>query len=230
MNVMQPYSVLILEDEAPTREYFSKIITAHPDLTLFGAAANCAEARQILRQGEPDILVADIGLPDGCGIHVIREACERNSELEAMVITGFGDEKNVVQALEAGATGYLLKQQAFDELPHALLALMRKETVISPKIARFLLKRFNTGKKKVTTETQTTAKQNSVLTLREYDVLNHISKGFSYDEMGEALNLSTNTIRSHIRNIYRKLAVNSRSEAVFKATQQGLITLDKPSS
>ena len=222
------YSVLLLEDETPTREYLTAMIDVHPDLTLFHASASCAEARQALKNGVPDVLVADIGLPDGSGIDIVREACEKYENLEAMVITVHGDEENVVQALEAGATGYLLKEQAFDELGSAILSLMAGETAISPRIARFLLKRFMPAKRN--TEILPSKKNIKTplkhhLTDRESEVLAYISRGYSYQEIAETLKLSTNTIRAHIRNIYRKLAVKSRSEAVFEAMQLGIITL-----
>jgi len=223
------YSVLLLEDEAATREYLIAMIDIHPNLTLFHAAANCQQAREALILGKPDVLVADIGLPDGSGIEIIREACTQYQGLEAMVITVHGDESSVVPALEAGATGYLLKDQAFDELGSAILSLMAGETAISPKIARFLLKRFTPQQhnkpdlEKAPTTQQPCSHQH--LTERENEVLRLISRGYSYQEIGENLKLSINTIRAHIRNIYRKLSVKSRSEAVFEATQLGIITL-----
>ncbi|MDX8396769.1 MAG: response regulator transcription factor [Mariprofundaceae bacterium] len=215
------YSVLLVEDEKPTLDYLACMIEANPQLTLFAKASNCSEAIEALNQGKPDILVTDIGLPDGCGIDVIRKAQKQYPHLEAMVITVFGDEENVVKALEAGATGYLLKEQAFDELGDSILALMRGETAISPKVARFLLKRFNSAPK----AKEINSSKNLLLTKRENEVLALISKGYSYNEIAESLELSTNTVRAHIRNIYRKLAVRSRSEAVFEATNLGLISL-----
>jgi len=226
------YSVLLLEDEKATREYLIAIIELHPHLSLFAQAKNCAEAKAALAQGKPDILVADIGLPDGSGIEVIRYARALHSDLEAMIITVLGDEESVIHALEAGATGYLLKEQAFDELGDAILSLMRGETAISPKVARHLIKRFNTPAAKTLEKerlntAQEQAQENSPLTNREHEVLKLISKGYSYDEIAESLELSTNTIRAHIRNIYRKLAVRSRSEAIFEAAHMGIISFNE---
>jgi len=231
MHKITPYSVLLLEDEITTREYLLAVIKTNPHLTLFAEAANCAEARSALQQGKPDILVADIGLPDGSGIDVIRDARNIYPDLESMIITAFGDEKNVVKALEAGATGYLLKEKSFDELGDAILAMMRGETAINPKVARFLLKRFNVDKQTHTSDSQPRISKKrqgqQPLTTREAQVLELISKGFSYHECADSLQLSTNTIRAHIRNIYRKLSVRSRSEAVFEAANMGLISLTR---
>lgn len=228
MNSTQIYSVLLLEDEDPTRQHLVSLIDSHPQLTLFGEASTCREAMEILSTSFPDVLLADIGLPDGSGIEVIRESKERYPDMEAMVLTVFGDEESVVAALEAGATGYLLKEQAFDQLGEAILSLMRGESAISPKVARYLIKRFSSPSESKVQNSSGSRRDEfeAHLTDRECEVLGLIAKGYSYNEIGDSLNLSTNTIRAHIRNMYRKLAVKSRSEAVFEAAQLGLIHIE----
>ena len=226
MDKNSSYSVLLLEDEKPTRQHLVSVIEKTPHLTLFAEASNCAEAKAALKLGKPDILIADINLPDGCGIDVIRYALDKYSDLEAMVLTICGDEENVVNALEAGATGYLLKEQALEGIGDAIFALMRGETAISSKVARFLLKRFKKEPPKTSLNTHhALIKTDTSLTTREHEVLELISKGFRYNEIADSLGISANTIRAHIRNIYRKMAVKSRSEAVFEATKMGIISL-----
>jgi len=228
MSSEQTYSVLLLEDEKPTRDFLASVILGCPGLSLHGKAGSCNEARSALAGGAPDVLVADLGLPDGSGIDIIREARELYPEMEVMVLTVFEDEESVVAALEAGATGYLLKDHALNELDDSILALMRGESAISSKVARFLLKRFNTSSQSQPDAVKKVRQASSAdeLTDREREVLNLIAKGYSYNEIGESLKLSTNTIRAHIRNIYRKLAVKSRSEAVFEAAHLGLISFE----
>ena len=228
MSSEQTYSVLLLEDEKPTRDFLASVILGCPGLSLHGKAGSCSEARSALVGGAPDVLVADLGLPDGSGIDIIREARELYPEMEVMVLTVFEDEESVVAALEAGATGYLLKDHALNELDDSILALMRGESAISSKVARFLLKRFNTSSQSQPDAVKKVRQASSAdeLTDREREVLNLIAKGYSYNEIGESLKLSTNTIRAHIRNIYRKLAVKSRSEAVFEAAHLGLISFE----
>jgi len=228
MNEAPTYSVLLLEDEKPTRQHLVSVIEKTPLLSLFAEATNCAEAKAALELGKPDILIADINLPDGSGIDVIRYALDKYSDLEAMILTICGNEENVVNALEAGATGYLLKEQALEGIGDAVFALMRGETAISSKVARFLLKRF----KKEPPETNLNPHDSLIktdtslsLTTREHEVLELISKGFRYNEIADSLGISANTIRAHIRNIYRKMAVKSRSEAVFEAAKMGIISL-----
>jgi len=226
MDGSKVYSVFLLEDETPTRERLAALIAEHPRLHLLGQADSCASARYLLNDHTPDVLLADIGLPDGSGIDIIREAQQKAPEMEAMVLTVFGDEQSVIAALEAGATGYLLKDQPFEELGDSVVALMRGESMISPKVARFLLKRFQpSAEAPVKNPNSGTAHKD--LTDRECEVLSLIAKGYSYNEVGESLKLSTNTVRAHIRNIYRKLSVKSRSEAVFEAAQLGLIQIDR---
>jgi len=227
MNKDSSYSVLLLEDEKPTRQHLVSVIERTPQLKLFAETSNCAEAKAALELGKPDVLVADINLPDGCGIDVIDYAFTKYPGLEAMVITVCGDEENVVNALEAGATGYLLKEQALEGIGDAIFALLRGETAISPKVARFLLKRFKKKSAKIDAHHHIANKteNNFSLTSREHEVLEMISKGYRYNEIADSLGISANTIRAHIRNIYRKMAVKSRSEAVFEAAKAGLISL-----
>ena len=213
-----PFHVLLLEDEKPARDHLAAAIEMHPQLQLVAAVATCKEAIALLENKQPDILVPDLGLPDGCGVQVIRQAKSLYPNTEILVVTMFGDEEHVVEALEAGASGYLLKRQAFEGLADAILSLMRGESAISPEVARFLLKRFNSPQKPEATP-------NNPLTERENEVLKWIAKGYSYDEIAGILGLSANTIRTHIRNIYKKLEVNSRSEAVFEASYLGILDL-----
>jgi len=150
-------------------------------------------------------------------VTVIDEATKLYPEIEVLVVTMFEDEEHVVQALEAGASGYVLKKEAFNNITEPMLCLMRGESAISPEVARFLLKRF-----KKAPESECIS-QDSPLTEREHEVLTWIAKGYSYDEIADIVSISTNTVRAHIRNIYRKLSVKSRSEAVYEANQMGIL-------
>ena len=216
---MKLYHALLLEDEKPTRHLLSKAIKIHPELRLTAAVGSCEEAMVALKEHQPDILISDLGLPDGHGVKVIAQAKQLYPKIEILVVTMFDDEESVVSALEAGASSYLLKKQAFEELGDAVMSTLRGESAISPEIARHLIKRF---KKQ---DEQHAPQVKNPLTSRENEVLRFIAKGYSYDEIAENFSLSTNTIRAHIRNIYRKLSVSSRSEAVFEATHLGFINL-----
>jgi len=212
------YSALLLEDEKPARDHLSAAITMHPKLKLVKAVATCQEAIDALGIHQPDILVADLGLPDGNGVKVIREARRLYPNIEVLVVTMFGDEAHIVEALEAGASGYLLKREAFNSLANAIISVMKGQAAISPEVARLLIKRFNGNQEKGTFA--------NPLSERENEVLRWIAKGYSYDEIANILEVSANTIRSHIRSIYKKLEVSSRSEAVFEATHLGILKLN----
>ncbi len=216
MNLPQNYGVLLLEDERPAREHLAATIDMHPQLTLVDAVATCKEAIVALGEHQPHILVSDLGLPDGHGVEVIAEAKALYPNIEILVVTMYADEPHVVQALEAGASGYLLKRQAFETLADAILTVMRGESAISPEVARFLLKRFNPNQ---------TQEIINPLTSREHEVLKWIAKGYSYEEIADILDMSVNTVRTHIRNVYKKLEVSSRTEAVFEATNLGILNL-----
>jgi len=216
MQLPKLYHALLLEDEKPAREHLSAAIKIHPELRLVDAVSTCQEAIEALGKHQPDILVSDLGLPDGHGVKVIREARRLYPDIEVLVVTMYGDEEHVVEALEAGASGYLLKRQAFEELGDAIISVLRGESAISPEVARYLLKRFNRPQEEA-------VNLENPLTEREHEVLKWIAKGYSYDEIADILEVSANTIRTHIRSIYRKLEVSSRSEAVFEASQLGIL-------
>ncbi len=140
-----------------------------------------------------------------------------------MVITVFGDERHVVRALEAGATGYILKDAMTDSICTSIMQLVDGGSPISAPIARHLLSRFHDA-------TRIAAREGvdlPQLTGREKDVLSQLARGFSFSEISGILSISPHTVASHIKHIYRKLAVHSRSEAVYEALQLGLINIDK---
>lgn len=216
------YSVLLVEDDAPTRERLARIIAAHSHLDLLPTCGNLAQGMEGLCVHTPDVLLTDLGLPDGHGVELIRAARHKDVRIEIMVISVFGDERNVINAIEAGATGYLLKDGDSRYIGESILELMAGGSPISPAIARHLLKRFSTVPKVATPRDNESTPH---LTKRETDVLNGVAKGLTYLEIAEVLSMSLHTVTSHIKNIYRKLEVRSRSEAVFEALQLGLIDI-----
>jgi DNA-binding NarL/FixJ family response regulator len=216
-------NILLVEDDTATRNRLSKIIESHPELRLCGAAATLAEAQRLLLADPPRVLLTDIGLPDGSGIDLINTIKQQGLTTEAMVITVFADEQHVFSAIEAGATGYLLKDSDAEGIACAILDLVAGGSPISPAIARQVLKRLAPA----SNDNQQTSIQNR-LTKREREVLTLLAKGLSYAEVATGLEVSVGTITTHVKNIYRKLAVRSRGEAVFEAMQQGLLNISAP--
>lgn len=217
---MPKHTVVLVEDDDVTRARLAEAIGRRPDLELLTAVGTCAEARAALQRELPRILLTDLGLPDGNGVELIR-AVAGKPEIDAIVITVFGDEKNVVGALEAGATGYLLKDCSAEDVGEAILQSIAGGSPISARIARYLVRRFQPAPERKAGA----ADAAPALTEREREVLERMAKGFNYAEVAQSLQMSPNTVTSHIKNIYRKLAVHSRAEAVFEAAQLGIIRL-----
>ncbi|MBN4076852.1 response regulator transcription factor [Mariprofundus ferrooxydans] len=223
---MECKQVLILEDEPNTRKLLAKAIANEKQLELSAAFGTLTEAKEhIDLHGCPDILLVDLGLPDGGGIDLIRCAKLKNEAAEIMVISSFGDETSVVNAIEAGASGYLYKDESLDEINRHLKTILRGESPISPSIARHVLKRMQLRAKP---QSQSASHgEESILTVREKDVLNMLARGYSRLETATNLEISPHTVTTHIKNIYRKLAVRSRTEAIFEASQLGLIHINE---
>jgi DNA-binding NarL/FixJ family response regulator len=210
-------NVFIVEDDAVTRESLRTRIDAHPRLRVGSALGTAADALAALAAARPDVLLVDLGLPDRSGIEVIRAALKKYADLPIMVITVFGNEKRVVDAIQAGASGYLLKDDPTHEIGAAIELLLQGGSPISPAIARHLIRHFQEG------NSAPQAPPGEKLTAREREVLALATKGFSYPEIAELLGLSANTIASYTKRIYEKLAVGSRSEAIYEASRLGLL-------
>ncbi len=210
-------SVLIVEDDPFIRERLVEAVAAHPALSVCCDSAFFEDALKMLSESRPDVLLTDLNLPDGDGIELIREASHLDN-IESIVITVFGDERHMMAAIEAGASGYLLKNSELDTIGHAIVEMLEGGSPMSPSIARSLIKRF---------QPQASADQTPAndLTKRELEVLKLIARGLNYNEISVSLDISYHTVASHVKKIYRKLQVNSRSEAVYEAEQMGLIRI-----
>jgi len=214
-------TVLLVEDDDHTRERLAGIIEATEGLTLQGSAGNFADAQTLLADDLPDVLLTDLGLPDGSGIDLIKQVRVEGSSTEAMVISVFGDERHVIAALEAGAAGYILKDGTTEHIGKSLLQLLDGGSPISAPIARHLLKRWQPAEPVAQAEVDVPP-----LSEREIEVLTAVAKGFTYNEISDVFGISFHTVSSHVKHIYRKLEVRSRSEAVYEAVNLGLISLD----
>ena len=216
----RPATVLLVEDDAATRARLARAVERDRDFELVGAAASRREGSAAIAAALPDVLLVDLGLPDGSGIDLIRELKRRRADAEAMVITVFGDEKHVVAAIEAGATGYVLKDGADTYIADSIRELLRGGSPISPAIARRLLTRFQAP---LPRPSRTDGEDVPGLTEREHEVLGLLVKGFTFSEIGELLGISAHTVTTHVKHIYGKLEVRSRAEAVYEALQLGIV-------
>ena len=173
---MESRSVLVVEDEAHVRRHLARAVETHPGLELAGEVGSCAEARAQLALRVPDVLLTDIGLPDGTGIELIRELRARAGDALSMVVTVFGDEKSVIAAIEAGASGYLLKGKDEHDVGAAIDELLAGGSPISPPIARYLLRRLQAPP----AEAAASSGRDEIpeLSAREKEVLGLVAKGF----------------------------------------------------
>ena len=215
-----PLRIVLVEDDEPIRRRLAAIITDWPGATLVAACATLAEAVAAIEAQSFDLLVTDLKLPDGNGIEAIRLVGRRHPRAEAMVISVLTDERSVLDAIEAGAAGYLLKDADSLDLIEAITDLMAGRSPISSRIARVLVRRLSERGDPAEPD-----EDRPSLTPREMDILWGVAKGFTYGELAERLGMSRQTVPVHIRNIYRKLQASNRSEAVFEATRLGLIRL-----
>jgi DNA-binding NarL/FixJ family response regulator len=215
---METISVLVVEDEQEFLRAYCEAITREPGFRLVGAVTTLAAALALIEQSVPDVLVVDLGLPDGNGTDLIRRAAKQRPDCDGLVVTVFGDDRHVIDAIEAGATGYILKDSPPGELARCIRELRAGGSPISPSIARRLLERMRGAGK-----APAPAAQPSPLTEREAEILRLVAKGLNFADVGAALDISAHTVVTHVKKIYRKLSVHSRGEAVFEATQMGLL-------
>jgi DNA-binding NarL/FixJ family response regulator len=217
-----PVNVLVVEDNPVTLRAICLSIESDPALKLAAFFDAVKPALKWLETERPDVLLTDLGLPDGSGLDLIQHCTRRYPECDIMVLTVSSDEENVVACIEAGACGYLLKTAGKVDIVSAVINLRAGGAPMSPAIARMVLTKIRGGKKAETPSAAKSIESNS-LTTREIAILDLIAKGESYVEVARMLALSIGTIQTHIKKIYRKLSVNSRGEAVFEAQRQGLL-------
>ena len=216
--------VLIVEDDAAFRARYAAMLAVDATFEVVANVATGGEGMAMLDLRKPDILLIDLGLPDVSGIEVIRHASQTLPKCESMVVTVFGDEEHVLASIEAGAAGYLLKDASQENFLSGIRELINGGSPISPIIARRLLKRFQAEPRADAMPDAAGGEPSDVtLSMREREILLLASKGFNYPEMGKLMSISPHTVTSHVKKIYRKLAVHSRGEAVFEANRMGLI-------
>ncbi len=210
-------SILLLEDLAEIRAWLSQRVTS-----VFPTAevTQCTRVRQALDCVEVhrfDLALVDLGLPDGSGVTVVERLRELQPEAHTVVVTIHDDDEHLFPALQAGAYGYILKEQARQQIEEQLLRLSQGEPPLSPSIARRVIRHFKEA------PLRTPAHLPKVLlTERETDVLLRVAKGVTLPEIAVQLGLSRHTIADYVKQIYRKLNISSRAEAALEAQRLGI--------
>ncbi len=207
-------AVLIIDDDPRVRAAAAALVSASGRFTLAGEAGSAAQGIAMARALCPEVLLLDLGLPDGDGTQVLEALREQAAPPAAIVLTVFDDDAHVFDALRAGALGYLLKDDLIGRVLGAIDEVLAGGSPMSPSIARRVLRTF---------ARPTATPPEVALTDRELEVTELLAHGSTYAEIGEMLGISTNTVRSFIRSIYDKLHVCSKTEAVREATRRGLL-------
>jgi len=219
--------ILIVDDDRAVRQRLERVAATAAPQARCAMASTLAEAREQLAKGRFDLALLDVGLPDGSGLELLPWLQANAPEVDAVVISSLGDDATVLQAIRAGAVGYLLKNASDTELELSLGSMQRGGAPIDPVIARRILQLMAaprpTAAALATIDAAPGPAPAAKLSERELGVLRLVSQGHSNREIANSLCLSINTVECHAKNIYRKLAVRSRAGAVHSARTQGLL-------
>lgn len=202
--------VAIIEDDSAIRKSFEIIINSSPRFAIVGEYESCEKAFREIRKTKPDIILMDIGLPGMSGIDGVRYVKEHHPHIEVIMVTVHEDTALVFEALKAGASGYISKSSNYLELLAGLEEIMKGGAPMSTKIARMVVEDFRMN-------------TNSILTPRETEVLGLLANGKTYVQIGFELHVAGETIKTHMKNIYKKLNVNKKSQAIEKGYKERLI-------
>jgi DNA-binding NarL/FixJ family response regulator len=210
-----PISVAIVEDQRLTREGLVLLVDQTPGFHVTGSFASMEEAIEELDRRPVDLVLTDLGLPGMSGVEGVRTLKSRHPDLKALVLTVYDDNAHVFEAICAGASGYLLKDTPAARLREALRETCENGAPMSPDVARKVIEMFR--------QAPPAAPEDTRLSPRERELMQLLADGHSYKTAADALGISMDTVRFHIRNTYDKLHVHSKSEAVLKLFKQGLL-------
>lgn len=213
---MEILQVLIVDDHPLFRKGMRALLDSMPDVEVIGEAQTAEEAIEYAEQLQPDVILMDLQLPGSSGLDATREIVRLSPHIQILVITLFEDNDSIFAALQAGARGYILKDTDEEEMIRAIRSVGSGEAIFSPAIANHLMDYFSTSRKKIPKQVF------PELTNREREILELIAIGESNHSIAERLSISLKTVRNHVSNIYSKLQVADRAQAVIKAREGGI--------
>jgi DNA-binding NarL/FixJ family response regulator len=206
--------IVIADDHPVFRAGLQGLLSGQEDFQVVGEAGNGREAVDLVRLTSPDVLLTDLQMPELDGVHAIREIRTASPKTRILVLTTYDSDGDILRAVEAGATGYLLKDTPREELFKAIRATARGDSVLSPTVASKLVGRAR-------------APLDRSLSAREIDVLRLVARGTSNKIIGKELRISEATVKTHLLHIFAKLAVDDRTAAVTAAMERGVLRLEK---
>lgn len=209
---MEKIRILMADDHPVVRAGIRGMLETQPDFEVIAEAKNGREALEQTSIHTPDVVLIDLRMPEMDGVEAIGKIKESHPDINILVLTTYDTDADIVRAVEAGATGYLLKDAPRDELFRAVRATAKGETVLAPPVAARLMSKVRD-------------KGETALTAREIDVLMLVARGASNQDVAEKLLVSTATVKSHLIQIYQKLGVSDRTAAVTIAIERGIIRL-----
>jgi DNA-binding NarL/FixJ family response regulator len=217
---MAKIRIVLADDHVILRQGTRQLLEHEPDMEVVGEASDGAEAVQFVSKLKPDIVIIDVAMPGMNGIEATKKIKEILPGTKILVLTGYDYDEYIFSLLEIGAAGYLLKDVSGDDLVGAVRAVYQGEPVLHPTVMRKLMDRCKTVN---TAQTEAPA---SVLSEREMEVLKMAVSGKSNKDIAEALNISLRTVQAHMRSIFNKLGVGSRSEAIVSGLKKGWFSLE----
>lgn len=220
-QAMEPTRVVIADDHRLVREGTRGILERAGGIEVVGEAADGLEAVELVDRERPDVAIVDIGMPQMNGVEATRTIKNRWPQVAVLVLTVHDEDAYVMAILEAGAAGYLLKDVPGDELVRAVRAVRDGESVLHPRVTDAVLRHFRSDERRIGDDGG-----GEVLTPRELEVLRVAAQGVSNKQIADALALSPRTVQVHLGNVFRKLEVASRTEAVIQALRRGLVRLE----
>ena len=212
--------VLIVDDHTVVRDGLNTMLSREGDFVVVGEAGDGEDAIAKNRDLDPEVILMDLRMPQLDGVEAMRRIRAEDSEVKFIVLTTFDTDEYIFDAIEAGAKGYLLKDASRDEMFQAVRAVHRGESLIEPGVAARILDRLAEMSRRGPQSDET-----DVLSTREVEVLRLMAKGSANKEIAFDLSISESTVKTHVANIFQKLDVNHRTEAVTQALQKGIISL-----
>jgi DNA-binding NarL/FixJ family response regulator len=204
--------VVLADDHVVVRTGLRAMLDGEPDIQIVGEAANGAEVVSLSSRVDPDVVLMDLRMPEVDGVTAIEKIRERHPSVHVLVLTTYDTDADILRAVEAGATGYLLKDATRDEVLYAIRSAAVGEAALAPRVASRLMGRIR-------------APGEEALSSREIEVLSLVARGLTNKEIARTLHLSEATVRTHLLHVFTKLGVDDRTAAVMVAAERGILSI-----